>query len=251
VGRERVYRTSLFVTGRSESHVEEAVQPVYSGWRTSDPPIETTILASPGQVELHLSMASADADAARDVLARANRQLSDLLGRDVFSTDGRSMEMVVGSLLRERGSTIAAAESCTGGLLMSRLTDVPGSSAYVLGGVVSYSNELKTGVLGVPDHLLQEHGAVSEPVAVALAEGVKNLTGAHFAVSITGVAGPGGGTAEKPIGTVSIAVITDTGRAHVRTFRFIGGRELVRFQASQAALEMVRRLLMFGESTQN
>jgi nicotinamide-nucleotide amidase len=247
-GRNRVYRTSLFVTGRSESHVEETVQPVYSMWRTASPPVETTILASPGQVELHLSIVSSDPEAARDVLARANRQLADLLGRDVFSTDGRPMEEVVGALLREQGMTIAAAESCTGGLMMARLTDVPGSSAYVAGGVVSYSNALKTGLLGVPDRLLQEFGAVSEPVAVALAEGVKSLTAANVAVSITGIAGPGGGTSEKPVGTVSIAVIIGTGRAHVRTFRFIGGREMVRFQASQAALEIVRRLLTFGES---
>ena len=248
-GHARVYRTSLFVTGRSESHVEETVQPVYSGWRQSDPPIETTILASPGQVELHLSMASEDADAARDVLARANQQLAGLLGRDVFSTDGRAMEEIVGALLRERSLTIAAAESCTGGLMMARLTDVPGSSAYVVGGVVSYSNDLKTGLLNVPDRLLREHGAVSEPVAMSLAEGVKGLTGAHVAVSITGIAGPDGGTPDKPVGTVSIAVVGETGRPHARTLRFIGGREMVRFQASQAALEMVRRLLTFGEST--
>lgn len=247
-GCERVYRTSLFITGRSESHVEETVQPIYSGWRAQEPPIETTILATPGQIELHLSMPSADPDVARERLARASQQLADALGRDVFSTDGRSMEEIVGALLRERGLTIAAAESCTGGVTMARLTDVPGSSAYVVGGVVSYSNEMKTSVLRVPDNQIQKYGAVSEPVAVMLAEGVKSLTGAHIAVSITGIAGPDGGSAQKPVGTVAIAIVDDTGRAKVRTFRFIGGRTMVRFQASQAALEMVRRLLLFGES---
>jgi competence/damage-inducible protein CinA-like protein len=242
-GRERVYRTSLFVTGRSESHVEETVQPIYSQWRTEKPPIETTILATPGQIELHLALSSADPEAARGKLERASRQLADALGRDVFSTDGRPMEEIVGALLRERRLTIAAAESCTGGLMMARLTDVPGSSAYVVGGVVSYSNDMKTGVLHVPEALLREHGAVSEPVAVTLAEGVKALTGAQIAVSITGIAGPDGGSAEKPVGTVVIAMVDAAARANVRTFRFVGGRTQVRFQASQAALEMVRRAL--------
>jgi nicotinamide-nucleotide amidase len=224
--------------------VEETVQPLYSQWRTQEPRIETTILASPGQVELHLSASSADPEAGRALLARASRQLADALGRDVFSTDGRPMEQVVGALLRDRGLTIAAAESCTGGLLMARLTDVPGSSAYVAGGVVSYSNDVKTGVLRVPDDQLRAHGAVSERVAVALAEGVKSLTGANIAVSITGIAGPDGGTPAKPVGTVVIALVDDAGEAKVRTFRFIGDRTMVRFQASQAALEMVRRLLV-------
>ena len=242
--RERVYRTSLFVTGRSESHVEETVQPLYSRWRTLEPRIDTTILASPGQVELHLSTSSADPDAGRTLLARASQELADALGRDVFSTDGRTMEEVVGALLRDKGLTIAAAESCTGGLLMARLTDTPGSSAYVVGGVVSYSNDVKTGALHVPDDLLRAHGAVSEPVAIALAEGVKSLTSAKIALSITGIAGPDGGTPEKPVGTVVIAMVDDAGSAKVRTIRFIGDRAMVRFQATQAALEMVRRLLV-------
>lgn len=245
-GRERLFRTSLFVTGRSESHVEETVQPIYSQWRSHEPPIETTILATPGQIELHLTMASADPRTAEEALQAASRQLSAAIGLDVFSTDGRPMEEVVGALLRERKLTIAAAESCTGGLMLARLTDVPGSSAYVVGGVVSYSNEMKTGVLQVPDALLRAHGAVSEPVALTLAEGVKALSDAGISVSITGIAGPDGGSAEKPVGTVVIAVVDPTGGAKVRTFRFVGGRAQVRFQASQAALEMVRRLLLFG-----
>ena len=248
-GGQRVYRASLFITGRSESHVEETVQPIYSQWRAQQPPIETTILATPGQIELHLSLVSADAAAAKDTLDRASRQLSDALGRDVYSTDGRGMEEVVGALLRDRGLTIAAAESCTGGLMLARLTDIPGSSAYVLGGVVSYSNDMKTNVLHVPDALLSEHGAVSEPVAVVLAEGVKALSGAGIAVSITGIAGPDGGSEQKPVGTVVIAVIDNAGHARVRTFRFVGGRLQVRFQASQAALEMVRRVLVFGDTS--
>ena len=151
------------------------------------------------------------------------------------------MEEVVGAMLRERGLTIAAAESCTGGLLMSRLTDIAGSSDYVLGGAVTYSNALKTTLAGVSPSLIETHGAVSEPVAVALAEGVRERTGASLGLGITGIAGPGGGTVEKPVGTVAIALTGKGLNSRVRTFSFFGGRPQVKFQATQAALDMVRR----------
>lgn len=246
-GEERVYRTSLFITGRSESHVEETVQPIYSRWRDERPPIETTILAAPGQVELHLLLSSSNEDQALARLRAASGQLVEALGRYVFSTDGRSMEEVVGALLAERRLTIAAAESCTGGLMMARLTDVPGSSAYVLGGVVCYSNEMKKDLLRVTDSQLRDYGAVSEPVAVTLAENARSIAGGTIGVGITGIAGPGGGSPEKPVGTVVIAVVDAGGTARVRTFQFIGDRAQVRFQASQAALEMVRRQLVYDE----
>lgn len=240
---ERICRTSFFVTGRSESHVDAALQPVYSRWAMDDPPIETTILASPGQIELHLSMRSPDPDAAKERLTAAREELVALVAPDVFSVDGASMEQVVGGLLRERRLTLAAAESCTGGLLLSRLTDVAGSSAYVVGGTVVYSNELKTVLSGVPAELIAAHGAVSEPVAVAMAEGIRERTGADVAVGITGIAGPDGGTPEKPVGTVAIAAIVPHAPARVRTFAFLGNRTLIKFNATQAAMEMVRRAL--------
>jgi nicotinamide-nucleotide amidase len=241
-GRWRIYRETLFVAGRGESHVEQIAQPIYSRWTKESPPIETTILAVPGQVELHLTLRSTtDASAIR--LRAARDELMAALGRDVFSTDGRSMEQIVGELLRDRGLTISAAESCTGGLLMTRLTDVPGSSAYVLGGAVTYSNELKTVLADVPANLIEAHGAVSEPVAAALADGIRARTGAALGVGITGIAGPGGATAEKPVGTVVIALTGDGLPARVRTFSFVGGRPQVRFQATQSALDMVRRTL--------
>ena len=241
-GQWRIYRETLFVAGRGESHVEEIAQPIYSRWTKESPPIETTILAVPGQVELHLTLRSTtNASAIR--LRAARDELMTALGRDVFSTDGRSMEQVVGELLRDRGLTISAAESCTGGLLMTRLTDVPGSSAYVLGGAVTYSNELKTLLADVPANLIEAHGAVSEPVAAALADGIRARTGAALGVGITGIAGPGGATAEKPVGTVVIALTGDGLPTRVRTFSFIGGRPQVRFQATQSALDMVRRTL--------
>lgn len=238
----RLYRATLFITGRSESHVEERVQPVYSQWQTGPMPIETTILAAPGQIELHLTLRSDNAAAAERRLASAREQLMAVIGEDVFSTDGRAMEEVVGALLREHRLTIAVAESCTGGLTLSRLTDVAGSSDYVLGGVVGYSNDAKNQLADVPAELIRAHGAVSEPVAVALAEGVMRRTGADLGVGITGIAGPGGGTAEKPVGTVAVAVIGPRAPARVRTFSFPGGRAQVKFQATQAALDMVRRI---------
>jgi nicotinamide-nucleotide amidase len=242
-GRDRIYRTSLFVTGRGESHVEEVVQPLYSGWRSEAHPIETTILATPGQIELHLSLRSGDAAAAEHRLADASSALAAALGADVFSRDGRSMEELVGAMLRERHLTIAVAESCTGGLMMSRLTDVPGSSEYVAGGLVLYSNELKTKLGLVPASLIEAHGAVSEPVAVAMAEGVRERTGADVCVAITGIAGPGGGTAKKPVGTACIAVLAPSAPARVRTASLFGNRTQFKFNAAQAALDMVRRAL--------
>ncbi len=242
-GRARAHKVSLFIAGKGESHVEEIVQPIYSRWTTADPPIETTILSAPGLVELHLTLRSADTVTARRILEEARDELRAVLGNDVFSTDGRLLEEVVGGLLRDRQLTVAAAESCTGGLLMARLTDVPGSSAYVLSGVVTYSDASKTELAGVPRELIEQHGAVSEPVAIALADGIRERTGSSLAIGITGVAGPGGGTERKPVGTVAVALVGRDIPARVRTFNFPGGRAQIRYQATQAALDMVRRAL--------
>lgn len=241
-GGARLFRRVLLITGRTESYVDERAQPIYSRWTATELPIQTTILASLGQIELHLTArASAEAEA-RQVLDAATVELVAALGRDVFSTDGRPLEAVVGEALRARQWRIAVAESCTGGLTATRLTDVPGSSDYTELGVVTYSNQSKIDLVGVPEALIAEHGAVSEQVASAMAAGVKQRSAAEIGVGITGVAGPGGGSEEKPVGTVAIAVCWPDG-ARVKTFRFHGGRTQVRFQASQAALDMVRRLL--------
>jgi competence/damage-inducible protein CinA-like protein len=242
-GTERIYTASLFITARSESDVEQTVQPIYSKWRDATPPISTTILAALGQIELQLSLRSSDASAGLAEIARARDELIRALGDDVYSTDGRMMPEVVGDLLRARRYRLAAAESCTGGLLLSRLTDVPGSSDYVHGGVVAYDNEAKVAWLDVPRDLLAQHGAVSEPVAIAMAEGIRARTGADVAVGITGIAGPGGGTPEKPVGTVVVAVRVPERPVYVRTYSFIGGRDMVKFQSTQAALDRIRRMI--------
>ncbi len=237
-----LFRRVLRITGRTESDVDQQAQPIYGRWTSQTPPISTTILAVLGQIELHLTVRADTQASAAAALDAAVAELADALGDVVYSVDGRPLEAVVGELLRARGATIAIAESCTGGLLASRLTDVPGSSAYVERGAVCYSNRAKTEWLGVAEALIDEYGAVSEAVAEAMASLIRARAGVTVGVGVTGIAGPGGGTPEKPVGTVAVAVRTSDD-ARVRTFHFMGGREMVKFQASQAALNMVRLLL--------
>ena len=235
-------RRVLKIAGRIESQTEEVLQPLYREWEQRTPRISATILAALGQIELHLSARAASAEAAAAAIDAAVQQVCAVLGDDVFSTRGQAMEAVVGDLLVSHGYRIALAESCTGGLVTSRLTDVPGSSRYVDRAVVVYANEAKVDLLGVPATLIEAHGAVSDAVALAMAEGVRVRASVDIGIGVTGIAGPDGGTPEKPVGTVAIAAaIGETTR--VRTFRFHGEREQVKFQASQAALDMVRRML--------
>ena len=241
-GGRRLRRRVLKITGRAESQVDEVAEPVYSPLRRHPVPIETTILATPGQIELHLSAAGSDVPALDRALDAAADRLRDALGSVVFSVDGRSLEAVVGELLRDSGLRIAVAESCTAGLLLGRLTEIPGSSAWVIGGVVAYANDVKTRELGVPEDVLATHGAVSEPVAQAMAEGVRASFGADIGVAITGIAGPSGGSDAKPVGTVVIAV--DGQRPAVKTSMFPGDRQMVRALAVAAALDMVRRSIL-------
>ena len=245
--RERASGTALVrrvikIAGRIESQTDEVLQPLYREWERGTPPIAATILAALGQIELHLSARSASREIAERALETAARNVAELLAPDVFSIDGRDMEEIVGEMLFARGLRIAIAESCTGGLIASRLTDVPGSSRYVEQAVVTYANEAKTDLLGVPETLMAAHGAVSEPVALAMADGVRRRASVDIGVGVTGIAGPGGGSPEKPVGTVAIAAVTSTS-TRSRVFRFHGERGQVKFQASQAALDMVRRMI--------
>ncbi|CAM4322599.1 Nicotinamide-nucleotide amidohydrolase PncC [Mycobacterium basiliense] len=178
---------------------------------------------------------------ATDVYARLTEVLRDRHGEQIYSEDGSQVDDQVAELLT--GRRIATAESCTAGLLAARLTDRAGSSAYVMGGVVSYSNEAKAAVLGVDPALIQAHGAVSEPVANAMAIGALQRFGADTAVAITGVAGPGGGTPEKPVGTVCFAVLIDDGRTAIRTLRLPGNRSDIRERSTTVAMHLLRRTL--------
>lgn len=238
-----LFRRVLKITGRAESDVDAQAQPIYGQWTRQAVPISTTILAVVGQIELHLTARASNKEDADVALDAAVRELQGVLGPAVYSIDGRALEVVVGDLLCEHRMTIAVAESCTGGLLASRLTDVPGSSAYVDRGVVCYSNQAKTDLAGVPEALIREHGAVSEPVAKAMAEGIRSRAGTNIGIGITGIAGPGGGTPEKPVGTVAVAVASDE-EARVRAFQFVGNREMVKFQAAQSALNMTRLMVL-------
>ncbi len=242
VSGDGLYTRVLRVFGRTESHTEEAVRPFYEAWAAGTPPIEVTILAARGAIDLHLTARARTEAEAAGVLDPAAREAVAALGDDVYSDTGRSIEDVVGDALRERGWQLSAAESCTGGLLMARLTEVAGASDYLAGGVVSYSNRSKVDLLGVDPRLIESHGAVSEPVAAAMAAGIRARSGAEVGIGITGIAGPGGGSAAKPVGTVCLAVETPDGSV-VRTRWMPGGRDLVRAIASHAALDMLRRMM--------
>ena len=233
----RLARRVIKTTGRSESQIEEIAFPVYSRLGEPGAAVETTILATPGQIELHLAARGTDDGLLTGVLDEGVAQLVDALGEVVFSTDGRALENVVGDALCAARKTIAAAESCTGGLLLGRLTEIPGSSAWVIGGVVAYDNAVKVRDLGVSPVTIEAHGAVSEPVAVLMAEGIRARFHADIGVGITGIAGPDGGTPMKPVGTVAIAVAME--KTDVRTFVFPGDREAVRRHATSAALKLV------------
>jgi nicotinamide-nucleotide amidase len=241
-GGARLFRRVISMTGRTESDVDTCAQPVYGRWPGEAVPIHTTILAVLGRIELHLTARAGNRLEAEAALDRAVGELRTVLGDSIYSVDGRSLEAVVGELLRSGGMRIAVAESCTGGLLVSRLTDVPGSSDYVERGVVCYSNRAKTEALGVPPALIREHGAVSELVARAMADAIRVQARSDIGVAITGIAGPAGGTERKPVGTVVIAVVSERA-TRIRTFQFVGGREEIKFQATQAALNIVRLML--------
>src|SRR5204863_143909 len=183
-----IVRRVLRIAGRFESHVDQALHPLYEEWAAASPPVSATILATLGQIELHLSVRHSSREEAAAMLERATAQALGVIGEDVFSTDGRRLEEVVGEVLGARGLWIAAAESCTGGLVTSRLTDVPGSSRYVGASVVAYANEAKVSLLGVPEALIAGHGAVSEPVARAMAEGIRSRAGADIGPGVTRIA---------------------------------------------------------------
>jgi len=228
----------LRIVGLTESAVEQLAAPIYTQYTN---PI-TTILAAPGEVQLHLKGFGESMGAAEAGVSELLPRLEQAIGESVFSIDGASLEEVVGRELHARHASIAVAESCTGGLLAERITKISGSSNYFLGGVVCYSNAWKSKWLNVSSELIEAHGAVSSSVAEAMAEGVRRRSGATYGVGITGIAGPAGGTVEKPVGLVFIALAGPRGTAVLEKHCY-GERELVRWQATQSALDMVRRAI--------
>jgi nicotinamide-nucleotide amidase len=234
-----LFTRTLKVAMLGESAVDARVAPIYKRY----PDVETTILAGAGEIELHFKTRAATLEAAQ---TRAD-EVADLveveLDDAVYSRDGQSLEQIVGYWLQMRNATLSVAESCTGGLLAERITSIAGSSRYFVGGAVVYSNNLKAEFAGVPAEMIERHGAVSREVAAALAEGIRYRCESTLGVGVTGVAGPGGGSPEKPVGLVFHAVASDTGTEIVER-NFPGDRKRIRRFASTMALDMVRRKLM-------
>ena len=242
-GEVALESVTLRVACVPEADVEEQIAPAYAEFGRET----ITVLASPGDVRVRLSASGRDEERAARLKAMTDR-VAGLLGEALYSRrEEDDLETVVGALLRGFGATVSTAESCTGGWIAQRLTRIAGSSDYFLGGAVTYSNRLKEELLDVPFDLLQEHGAVSEPVARAMAEGVCRLTGSDFGISVTGIAGPGGGSDAKPVGTVHFALAHREGAASWATVHrqvtVPGDRDRVRFFSSQVALELLRRHL--------
>lgn len=229
----------LKIAMMGESQCDARVAPIYKLARD----VETTILAGRGEVQLHLRTHGASLEAAQQRVDRLVEELEEELGDFVFSDNGESLEQIAGYYLQMRGATVAVAESCSGGLLAERITSISGSSRYFLGGTVVYSNALKSTFADVPFELINTHGAVSREVAVALAEGIRRRSGATLGVGITGVAGPSGGTPEKPVGLVFHALASEE-QTEVIERKFPGDRDRVRWFSSQQALDMVRRKMM-------
>jgi len=196
-------------------------------------------LAKPGEVHIRITAKASEPAAAEQMAAELAAKVQERMADFIFSTGEEELEEVVGAMLLKNHLTIALAESCTGGLIGARLTNVPGSSAYFLGGVVAYANQVKENVLGVPEDILQTYGAVSEKTAVAMAKSVRGLLQADLGLGVTGIAGPAGGTEVKPVGLVYIALVAP-GSGDCRRFLFPGERAGVRWGASNAALKMIR-----------
>jgi len=242
-GRELMVRRAIRLTGLGESSMESMMKPVYAAVPAG---VSVTTLASPGDLSIHLTYRGAAPRAAAETsLDGLENKIQEALSPWIYSRNGDNLEAVVGSLLKEKGKTVACAESCTGGLLGHRLTGVPGSSAYFLESAVVYSNAAKMRRLGLPKALLEKHGAVSAAAARAMAVGVRKTARSDFGLSVTGIAGPGGGTARKPVGLVYIALAHANGVAVSRT-RCWGGRDQVKFQSSQKALDVLRKFLIKG-----
>jgi len=237
-------RRVLKVSGMGESAVDEAIAEKYKGFSQ----IDTSILFNKSEVEIHLTAKGRTAEECDGMNSALISEIRQILGVALFSEEGEEMEEVVAKLLVARSETVSVAESCTGGLVAMRLTEVPGSSAFFNEGVIAYANHAKMKYLGVEESLLQEHGAVSAEVAEAMAKGMLLRSGADHAISITGIAGPSGGSEEKPVGTVFIGYASSATSRTV-SMRIPGDRYLIRWRSSQAALDLLRRQMIRSSDT--
>lgn len=234
-----VRRRILRVAGMGESAVDEKIAPVYRKYANP----QTTILFNRSEIEIHLTAQGATEAQANALIEEVAAPIIEILGAAVFATNGEKMEEIIGKLLTVSGRTLSLAESCTGGLIAQRLTEISGSSKYFLEGVVAYANEAKIRTLNVAPELIEKHGAVSAPVAEAMAAGMRERTQTDYAVSVTGIAGPTGGSEEKPVGLVFIGY-ADAEETKSLKIILPGDRELIRWRASQTALEYLRRKIL-------
>ena len=229
---------SLFfrVAGMGESDLDQLIAPVYKKYEN---PV-TTILAAAGDIQIHLRARCATAAEADALLAEVAGPIELILGDRIYSHNGDPLETVVGELLNGNHATVSVAESATGGMLGERFTSAPGSSEYFVGGFITYNDAMKTELLGVPAEMLQEHGAVSREVAEAMAAGARRRTGSTYALSITGIAGPGGGDNLVPKGTMYVG-LADAAGTHVAHRQYLGDRQRIRTFVTQMALDVLRR----------
>ncbi len=225
----------LRTVGMSESELDQLISPVYTRYAN----LATTILAVSGEIHVHLRARCASAQEAETLVAQASAEIEPLLGDRVYSCNGDSLEKVIGDMLRARGASLSVAESATGGLLGGRITAVPSASDYFRGGFVTYSDQMKIQLLGVPADMIVEHSAVSEPVAQAMAEGARAGTGSDYALSITGYAGPDG----AQVGLVFVGLAAPDG-SEVRRVQWPADRDRVRAFSTNIALDMLRRRLL-------
>lgn len=235
-GRAVLMSRRLRLAGIGESRVSEALESLMASENPTLAPY-----AGLGEVQLRITARGKDIVEAQELVDAMEGRVRRVLPDHIYGCDDEDLETVTGRLMREQGLTLAVAESCTGGLLGHRLTNVPGSSAYVRLGVVAYANEVKTSVLGVPADMLVQHGAVSASVAASMAEGVRDLAQSHLGIGLTGIAGPGGGSTEKPVGLVYLALAGRSTRVH--RLQLGGSRSDVKWRASQQALVELWRLL--------
>ncbi|MBD3414417.1 MAG: competence/damage-inducible protein A [Candidatus Aminicenantes bacterium] len=234
----------LKMVGITESRTESLISDLYPEFEH----VDLSLLAYPGQIEIHITSHSViSVDQAKSQIQPQMESLTKRLDKYIFSQCGEELEEVIGKLLIKNKKTLSVAESCTGGFLGHRITNVPGSSQYFLQGIQAYSNKAKIQLLGVDKNELLEHGAVSDEVARLMAEGTRNISGADFGLAVTGIAGPGGGTKEKPVGLVFTSLSWDNG-FKVEKNQFLGDRSTVKTRSTQKAMDMLRRHLLFKEA---
>ena len=241
-----VKRRILRVSGMGESAVDEAIAPIYKEYENP----QTTILFNRSEIEIHLRAQNKTEAEADVLLEEVARKIHDKLGAAIFALNGETLEEVIGKLLTENKKTLSVAESCTGGLIGERLTDVSGASAYFIEAVIAYANEAKIRALNVSPELIEKHGAVSGEVAEAMAKGIRERTKTDYAISVTGIAGPSGGSEEKPVGLVFIGY-SDERQTKSLKIVLPGDRYLIRWRASSAALDYLRRQILKSSKAGN